>query len=264
MMKMKELEERSGIGRETIRYYIREGLLPEPDRPKTNVAIYSEAHLRRLELIRTLQRERFLPLGVIRKLIEEAGDREPDTVPGLFGLEIMLADRLGTENSRTPVDLDKLSEDSGMSMEEIHQIAEKGLITPHETPAGKQAVSTQDAALISSWARVQALGFSIDKGYGVDYLMQYHALAEAMAEFDVTAFYDRLADDLDTDTAASMASSAIPQALEVFGHLRTKAILRKVAEHNAKLLEEEHSTSTDASADGSSDNAQPDASRKSA
>ena len=34
-MKMKELEDRSGIGRETIRYYIREGLLPEPERPKS-------------------------------------------------------------------------------------------------------------------------------------------------------------------------------------------------------------------------------------
>ena len=29
-MKMRELEQRSGAGRETIRYYIRMGLLPEP------------------------------------------------------------------------------------------------------------------------------------------------------------------------------------------------------------------------------------------
>ena len=42
-MKMKELERETGVGRETIRFYIREGLLPEPERPKRNVAAYGIA-----------------------------------------------------------------------------------------------------------------------------------------------------------------------------------------------------------------------------
>ena len=54
-MKMKELEAATGIGRETIRYYIREGLLPEPVRPKRNVATYGREHVKRLNLIRRLQ-----------------------------------------------------------------------------------------------------------------------------------------------------------------------------------------------------------------
>lgn len=236
-MKMKELEEKSGIGRETIRYYIREGLLPEPDRPKTNVAIYSEDHLRRLDLIRTLQRERFLPLGVIRKLIEEAGDREPDMVPGLFGFEIMLADQLGAESTRSPVEIEKLSEDSGMPMEEIRAIADEGIITFTQSPGGKTVVSAQDAGIISNWAKVQSVGFSAEKGYGVEYLKQYNALAETLGDLDVTAFYERLAEHVDTDKASAMAAAAIPQSLEVFGHLRTKAILRKIAERNAEALE---------------------------
>ena len=43
-MKMAELERRSGVGRETIRYYIREGLLPEPERRARNVAVYGDVH----------------------------------------------------------------------------------------------------------------------------------------------------------------------------------------------------------------------------
>lgn len=239
-MKMKELEDRSGIGRETIRYYIREGLLPEPERPKTNVAIYNESHLHRLNLIRTLQRERFLPLGVIRRLIEEAGDRDPDMVPGLFGLEIMLADRLGAEANRTPVDVEKIADESGMTLEEIGEIAAEGIITLNEGPGGRRTVSAQDAALLSTWARVQSLGFDPRKGYGTPYLKQYQALAEALAEFDVTTFYDQLADNLDTDRAAAMAAASIPLSLEVFGHLRVKAILKKVTERNAEVLQQEH------------------------
>ena len=33
-MKMKELETRTGVGREAIRFYIREGLLPDPEKPQ--------------------------------------------------------------------------------------------------------------------------------------------------------------------------------------------------------------------------------------
>ncbi len=47
-MKMRELEARSGVGRETIRYYIRMGLLPAPARAKPNVADYADEHVRRL------------------------------------------------------------------------------------------------------------------------------------------------------------------------------------------------------------------------
>jgi len=32
-MRMRELEVKTGVSRETIRYYIREGIVPEPERP---------------------------------------------------------------------------------------------------------------------------------------------------------------------------------------------------------------------------------------
>jgi DNA-binding transcriptional MerR regulator len=90
-MRMRELEARSGVGRETIRFYIREGLLPEPARAARNSASYSEAHVTRLATIKRLQEERFLPLAVIRGLLDRDGvdgggsdaDRwlEPDAFP---------------------------------------------------------------------------------------------------------------------------------------------------------------------------------------
>ncbi len=42
-MKMQDLERATGVGRETIRFYIREGLLPQPTRPSRNVAWYDES-----------------------------------------------------------------------------------------------------------------------------------------------------------------------------------------------------------------------------
>src|SRR5258706_13989234 len=91
-MKMRELERLSGLGRETIRYYIRLGLLPEPLRPKPNVADYADEHLRRLGGIRRLQQESYLPLSFIKTVL----DRPPaGEIAALPGLDAILPARLG-------------------------------------------------------------------------------------------------------------------------------------------------------------------------
>lgn len=51
-MKIGELSERTGTQIETIRFYEREGLLPEPSRSTGNYRIYEERHAQRLAFIR--------------------------------------------------------------------------------------------------------------------------------------------------------------------------------------------------------------------
>ena len=89
-MRMRELESRSGVGRETIRFYLREGLLPEPARAARNSASYSEAHVERLALIKRLQEERFLPLAVIRGLIDGDATAPWLDAPAFPGLDATL------------------------------------------------------------------------------------------------------------------------------------------------------------------------------
>lgn len=50
-----ELAERAGVGRETVRYYERRGLLPEPPRTEAGYRQYSPEDVRRLRFIRTAQ-----------------------------------------------------------------------------------------------------------------------------------------------------------------------------------------------------------------
>lgn len=51
-MKIGELAHRTNTQVETIRFYEREGLLPEPGRSESNYRIYSDAHTERLSFIR--------------------------------------------------------------------------------------------------------------------------------------------------------------------------------------------------------------------
>ena len=51
-MHIGELARRTGIQVETIRYYEREGLLPEPARSDGNYRVYGPGHLEQLQFIR--------------------------------------------------------------------------------------------------------------------------------------------------------------------------------------------------------------------
>ncbi len=49
------LAKQAGVNVETIRYYQRRGLVPEPDRPLGGIRRYEPAHVRRLRFIRQAQ-----------------------------------------------------------------------------------------------------------------------------------------------------------------------------------------------------------------
>lgn len=73
-MKIAELSARSGRSIPTIKFYLREGLLPSGDRTAANQAQYGEAHLRRLQLITTLIEVGGLPLSRVRAVVEAIDD----------------------------------------------------------------------------------------------------------------------------------------------------------------------------------------------
>src|SRR5215468_9178813 len=53
-MRVAELSSRSGVSIPTIKYYLREGLLPAGTATSRNQAEYSDDHVKRLRLIRAL------------------------------------------------------------------------------------------------------------------------------------------------------------------------------------------------------------------
>ncbi|MDR6413648.1 MerR family transcriptional regulator [Pseudarthrobacter sulfonivorans] len=76
-MQLSELSDRSGISPASIKYYLREGLLPAGEAIHATRAEYSARHLERLELIQALRRIVGLNIGQIRGLIKMADDGVP-------------------------------------------------------------------------------------------------------------------------------------------------------------------------------------------
>lgn len=68
-IKIGDLAKRTGCEVVTIRYYEKEGLMPEPPRSEGNFRLYGEAHIERLQFIRNC-RSLDMTLEEVRALLE--------------------------------------------------------------------------------------------------------------------------------------------------------------------------------------------------
>ncbi|RCG32469.1 MerR family transcriptional regulator [Sphaerisporangium album] len=75
-MRISQLSAASGVPIPTIKYYLREGLLPQGEQTAATRAEYDEAHLRRLRLIRALLEVGRVPVATIAKIIAAVEDED--------------------------------------------------------------------------------------------------------------------------------------------------------------------------------------------
>ncbi|MFJ9817843.1 MerR family transcriptional regulator [Streptomyces sp. NPDC101151] len=73
-MRLAELSERSGVSTATIKYYLREGLLPPGRQINTTTAEYDEVHLRRLRLVRAMIQVGRVPVATVREVLRNVDD----------------------------------------------------------------------------------------------------------------------------------------------------------------------------------------------
>ena len=77
-MRIGELSKVTEVPVPTIKYYLREGLLPAGELSSPNQASYGEAHIRRLRLIRALVELAQVPVAQVKDILESL---DSDDVP---------------------------------------------------------------------------------------------------------------------------------------------------------------------------------------
>lgn len=223
---MQALEARTGVGRETIRYYIRLGLLPEPERPKPNVAVYGEDHVRRVEVIKRLQQERYLPLAFIKTLLDRPTGGEIEAFPGL---ESMLAARLGLVGPEGGARAAEVPALAGITARDLEVLVRDGVVKA----AADGRIDALNLAVCRLWGRAKASGFSEAAGWFPEDLAIYAETIEPMARREVERFYTRVSGSLSVDQAAALGQVGIEVMNELIVLLRTRALLARAAELNA-------------------------------
>jgi len=138
-MRVGELAKAAGVTVQTIHFYLREGLLPPPVKTAPNMAYYGPEYLEEIRLIKELQSDRYLPLGLIGQLLQ--AKREGHDVGQLREMRLALdwafSDGEGQEEA-APVALPEYIVRTGLSVDQIKKLEELGLIT-------RGAVATETA-----------------------------------------------------------------------------------------------------------------------
>ncbi|MFD9130103.1 MerR family transcriptional regulator [Kitasatospora sp. NPDC059571] len=73
-MRLADLSEQSGVSVATVKYYLREGLVPPGRRVNATQAEYDETHLRRLRLVRAMIQVGRIPVATVRQVLAHVDD----------------------------------------------------------------------------------------------------------------------------------------------------------------------------------------------
>ena len=127
MLRMGELAEASGVSAATIKHYLREGLLPEPVKTSRNMAYYPAEFVERIRLIKQLQEERYMPLRVIKDLLDEDPDRARALIE--LGDRLLERARAGEQQRVTAAEVRDRYE---VPQEVLDRLAELEVLSPAE------------------------------------------------------------------------------------------------------------------------------------
>jgi DNA-binding transcriptional MerR regulator len=179
-VKVSVLARMSDVPAATIKHYVREGLLPEPSRTSKNMAYYDVALVPRIRKIKELQRTRFLPLKVIKQILDESElDTEDETVGATIA---RVLEQTAPSERRSREELVA----AGMPEKQLEWLRESGLITPLagepvETYAG------DDVELMRVLGGARRAGITPEM-LPVTILVEYAQAMRALVELELRLF----------------------------------------------------------------------------
>lgn len=203
-MRIAELSRRAGVPVPTVKFYLREGLLPPGELSSPNQARYDERHLRRLRLVRALLDVGRMPIAAIRALLADLDRPDPDVhhalgsalQPSAANRQPLLPDTDATEAARREAD---------------------DLIIRHGWQVGEHAPARQAAAEVIAAMRHLGVDDLIDK------IDEYADAAETIAATDLELIRHR--GDPEAMVYGAVVGTILGDAL--------LAALRRLAQENA-------------------------------
>ena len=228
LLKMSELAERSGVSAGTIKHYLREGVLGddiEVVRTSRNMAYYPEEFVGRIQLVKRLQEERFLPLRVIGELIGE----DPRRAERLIELEDRILERAVAAGDSRRMSRRQVRDTYDVPANVLERLEEIGVLSPNS-----RGYDPDDVSIIEAISRFRAGGFEQAIGFTVYDTLRYRdALAPLVAE-EVSVLLDRLAGRVEVDRAVEIIESGAEPLRELIGALHSKMLLAELRDQRRR------------------------------
>ena len=178
-MRIGELAREAGISRETVHFYLREGLLPVAEKVNARVSYFTEAHLTRLRLIKAF-RQAHIPLATIREQLDAMSRYGSAQTPAAAERVLaVVTEFLSVDGEEPPISAADVAERSGLTPEQLTRLEELGVLQPQVADGGP--VYTSADAEAASAART-----IMDQGVGLEelrFVRRYSDLADQEMAF---------------------------------------------------------------------------------
>ncbi|MEO7259723.1 MAG: MerR family transcriptional regulator [Jatrophihabitantaceae bacterium] len=202
-MRISELARQSGLPVATIKFYLREGLLPPGTPISRTQAEYSDSHLERLRLIRALRDIADLPVATVGTVLAAVDDVELPLLELLGVTHAAVADSKGSASAtQTGLELaDQLLADLGWTL-------------------------TEDSPLVDSLARVLDVLHGEDEPVDAESLKPWADAARAVAEVEM--------DHIPVEAPRAEAAHTVAVGTVIYGELLAQ--LRLAAQEAVSLV----------------------------
>jgi DNA-binding transcriptional MerR regulator len=222
LLKMSELAERSGVSAGTIKHYLREGLLGEGAgivRTSRNMAYYPPEYVERITLIKRLQEDRFMPLKVIRSMLDE----DPGRALALVELEDRIIEHALERRETERVPAAEIRRRYDLPQNVLDRLAEIGVLTPDG-----RGYDADDVAIIEAMVRFRSGGYDEALGFTVYDTLRYREALQPLVEEEIGTLLGRFAGEVEPERAADIIASGAEPLRELLGAMHSKLLLAEL------------------------------------
>ncbi len=204
----------------TIRHYLNEGLIDKPIKTGKTMAYYDESCVDRIKQIKKLQRERFLPLEVIKRILDSGETREEDLELGgaMFKINAAMAEA-------EPLSEARAASVTGYPLEKIRALARENIIRPSRGEKG-DLYGPLSLEIIAIMKQREELGVPFD--HCLEIAKAYRDGVHHSVTRDLKIFTTSILGDVTAREAARMMTEA-DESLDRFIVIYRRLLTRELA-----------------------------------
>ncbi len=223
LLRMRELAAASGVSAGTIKHYLREGLLPEPVRTSRNMAYYPPEFVERIRLIKQLQEERFMPLKVIKRMLDD----DPERARALIEIEDRILER-ATQDEQSRISAAEVRRRYEVPQEVLDRLAKLGILEPNS-----RGYSASDAKVVEAISRFRAGGYDEAIGFTVYDTLRYKRALEELVKEEVQVLMERVAGEMEPDRAVKLIEDGSEPLRDLIAALHSKLLVAELKRQRA-------------------------------
>jgi DNA-binding transcriptional MerR regulator len=219
LVKMSELARLSGVPAPTIKHYLNEGLVAAAHKTGRNMAYYDAAIVPRIQRIKELQRTRFLPLRVIKEVLDDA-EQTPDETASAAIARVLAHASPGERRTRAQL------EKGGLRAEDLALLSSLGAVRA-EKDGDDEVYAGDDLEILRVLGAARRVGITPEM-LPIEILGEYLEALRALVRAEMRLFREGVLPRAGKDlTEITEAATTLSERLVVL--VRRKLLLPTLA-----------------------------------